>query len=122
MTELELAQAYFDAWNAQDADAIVATFCDAGTYTDPTTNGTLSGPAIGAYAKGLWDAFPDLSFEIRSLAETAANLSPDKTVLLPDKTAGCPLADMITAKDLAELKSKHPDALVVSYVSTWAGM
>lgn len=73
MTELELAQAYFDAWNAQDADAIVATFCDAGTYTDPTTNGTLSGPAIGAYAKGLWDAFPDLSFEIRSLAETAAN-------------------------------------------------
>jgi len=52
------------------------------------------------------------------MAETAAILSPDKTVLLPDKTAGCPLANMITAEDLAKLKSKHPDALVVSYVNS----
>ncbi|MBN1126026.1 MAG: quinolinate synthase NadA [Sedimentisphaerales bacterium] len=52
------------------------------------------------------------------MAETAAILSPDKTVLLPEKTAGCPLADMITAEELAKLKSKHPDALVVSYVNS----
>ena len=54
------------------------------------------------------------------MAETAAILSPDKTVLLPDKTAGCPLADMITAKQLRELKDKYPDALVVCYVNSSA--
>lgn len=54
------------------------------------------------------------------MAETASILSPDKTVLLPDKTAGCPMADMITAKQLGELKGKYPDAVVVSYVNSSA--
>jgi quinolinate synthase len=52
------------------------------------------------------------------MAETAAILSPDKTVLLPDKFAGCPLADMITAEQLRQLKNKHPDAFVVCYVNS----
>jgi quinolinate synthase len=52
------------------------------------------------------------------MAETAAILSPQKTVLLPDKTAGCPMADMITAKQLSELKKKYPDAVVVCYVNS----
>jgi steroid delta-isomerase-like uncharacterized protein len=69
MKPLELAEAYFAAWNARDADAILATFGPAGTYTDPTTNGPLSGPAIAAYARGLWDAFPELEFEKRAVAE-----------------------------------------------------
>jgi quinolinate synthase len=54
------------------------------------------------------------------MAETAAILSPQKTVLLPDKSAGCPMADMITAEQLNELKQKHPDALVVCYVNSSA--
>ncbi len=54
------------------------------------------------------------------MAETAAILSPDKTVLLPDKNAGCPMADMITAEQLTEAKEKHPDALVVCYVNSTA--
>jgi quinolinate synthase len=54
------------------------------------------------------------------MAETAAILSPDKTILLPDKHAGCPMADMITAEQLLELKQKHPDALVVCYVNSSA--
>jgi quinolinate synthase len=57
---------------------------------------------------------------VKFMAETAAILSPDKTVLLPDKNAGCPLADMITAQQLQELKSKHPGALVVCYVNSSA--
>jgi quinolinate synthase len=57
---------------------------------------------------------------VKFMAETAAILSPGKTVLLPDKHAGCPLADMITAKQLKELKSKHPEALVVCYVNSSA--
>jgi quinolinate synthase len=52
------------------------------------------------------------------MAETAAILSPRKTVLLPDIHAGCPMADMITAGQLETLKSQHPDALVVCYVNS----
>lgn len=52
------------------------------------------------------------------MAETASILSPNKTVLLPDKNAGCPMADMITAKQLEELKQKYPDAVVVCYVNS----
>jgi quinolinate synthase len=54
------------------------------------------------------------------MAETAAVLSPDKTVLLPDNSAGCPMADMITADQLRELKTEHPEALVVCYVNSTA--
>ncbi|MHC4230819.1 MAG: quinolinate synthase NadA [Planctomycetota bacterium] len=57
---------------------------------------------------------------VRFMAETAAILSPQKTVLLPDKFAGCPLADMITARQLRRLKGKHPEALVVCYVNSSA--
>lgn len=54
------------------------------------------------------------------MAETAAILSPKKTVLMPDPSAGCPMADMITAEQLRQLKAKHPDALVVCYVNSSA--
>ena len=54
------------------------------------------------------------------MAETAAILSPEKTVLLPDKMAGCPMADMINAEQLQKLKTEHPDALVVCYVNSTA--
>ncbi|RKY08260.1 MAG: quinolinate synthase [Planctomycetota bacterium] len=54
------------------------------------------------------------------MAETAAILSPHKTVLLPDKHAGCPMADMINARQLRELKDQHPEALVVCYVNSTA--
>jgi quinolinate synthase len=57
---------------------------------------------------------------VRFMAETAAILCPGKTVLLPDKSAGCPLADMITAEQLRQLKQKNPDALVVCYVNSSA--
>ena len=55
---------------------------------------------------------------VEFMAETAAILSPEKTVLLPDRFAGCPLADMITAQQLRRLKRKHPNALVVCYVNS----
>jgi quinolinate synthase len=54
------------------------------------------------------------------MAETAAILSPEKTVLLPDKSADCPMADMITAKQLSELKKKYPGSVVVCYVNSSA--
>ena len=57
---------------------------------------------------------------VRFMAETAAILSPAKTVLLPDPKAGCPMADMITAEQLRRLKKQHPKALVVCYVNSSA--
>ena len=69
MTYVDRARQYFDAWNARDADAIVRTFADGGTYCDPTTD-AISGDAIGENARRLWSAFPDLAFDIVSMAES----------------------------------------------------
>ena len=57
---------------------------------------------------------------VHFMAETAKILNPDKMVLLPDSNAGCPMADMITADQLRELKKKHPGAVVICYVNSTA--
>jgi quinolinate synthase len=57
---------------------------------------------------------------VRFMAETAAVLARDKTVLHPEPRAGCPLADMITAQELRALKGAHAGAPVVAYVNTSA--
>ena len=57
---------------------------------------------------------------VHFMAETAYILSPEKTVLLPDINAGCPMANMITADQLRELKKQRPGATVVAYVNTSA--
>ncbi len=57
---------------------------------------------------------------VHFMAETAKILSPGKRVLIPDATAGCSLADTITADQLRAWKAEHPDAVVVSYVNTTA--
>jgi quinolinate synthase len=57
---------------------------------------------------------------VHFMAETAAVLSPNKIVLLPDLAAGCSLAATIDARQLREWKAEHPGAVVVSYVNTSA--
>jgi len=57
---------------------------------------------------------------VHFMAETAAILSPTKTVLLPDLAAGCSLASTINAEQLRQWKAEHPGAVVVAYVNTTA--
>ena len=57
---------------------------------------------------------------VRFMAETAKIISPQKKVLLAEVGAGCPMAEMITADELRELKAKHPNYKVVTYVNSTA--
>src|SRR5574337_885683 len=59
---------------------------------------------------------------VHFMAESAAILSPDKTVILPRLDAGCPMADMITPEDLIKEKAKRPGVPVVAYVNTSAAV
>ena len=59
---------------------------------------------------------------VHFMAESAAILSPDKTVLLPRPDAGCPMADMVDANGLRELKARHPGVPVVTYVNSTAAV
>src|SRR5438045_6212489 len=56
------------------------------------------------------------------MAETAEILNMERTVLIPDETAGCSLADSITVEQLRAWKAEHPGAVVVSYVNTTAAV
>jgi len=59
---------------------------------------------------------------VHFMAETAKLLNPDRPVLEPDPNAGCPMADMITPRELAEAKRRHPEAAVVTYVNSSAAV
>jgi len=57
---------------------------------------------------------------VHFMAETAAILSPEKTVLIPEIDAGCPMADMIDGGEMREWKKQYPGRKVVCYVNTTA--
>lgn len=70
MSDLDVVQNYFDAWNSRNPEAVAAALGASGTYEDPTTGGRLMGPAMAEYASRLLTAFPDLSFEVKSISLT----------------------------------------------------
>ncbi len=57
---------------------------------------------------------------VNFMAETAAIISPEKKVLIPDLEAGCSLSDSITVDELRNWKKQHPGSIVVGYVNTTA--
>lgn len=59
---------------------------------------------------------------VHFMAESAKILSPDKTVLLPEINAGCPMADMVEAPDLRRWKEDHPGVAVVCYINSSAAV
>lgn len=59
---------------------------------------------------------------VKFMAESAKTVAPDKTVLIPEINAGCPMADMADLESLRDFKAEHPDAAVVSYVNSSAAV
>lgn len=59
---------------------------------------------------------------VHFMAESASILSPRKKVILPEPTAGCPMADMVTENDVIGLRKQHPGALVVTYINSTAAV
>ncbi len=57
---------------------------------------------------------------VHFMGESAKILAPDKTVLIPDERAGCPMADMVHVEGLRKLKQQHPHAKVVTYINSSA--
>ena len=56
------------------------------------------------------------------MAETAAILNPDKTVLLHRADATCPMADMITAEDVRAIRERFPNVPIITYVNSTAAV
>ncbi|UHA75311.1 quinolinate synthase NadA [Paenibacillus sp. 481] len=57
---------------------------------------------------------------VHFMGESAKILAPNKTVLIPDERAGCPMADMVSVEGLRKLKAQHPNAKVVTYINSSA--
>jgi steroid delta-isomerase-like uncharacterized protein len=93
MNAIKVVKRYFDAWNRHDADAVVALFAEGGTYSNPVAGQGLTGQAIADFAKGIFTAYPDASFEIVSIGDTGGGLVA--TQWLARATNSGPLADDI---------------------------
>ena len=83
----------------------------------------FTGDSLGlSQQAAMTDADVILFCGVHFMAETAKIICPDKTVLLPDPHAGCPMANMVTPRELAEAQARHPDAVVVCYVNSTAAI
>ena len=71
LSDTEIVQVYFDAWNDHNTKAILETFTEDGIYSDPVGGKNLSGQVYSDYAASLFSAFPDLKLEL--IANTVAS-------------------------------------------------
>lgn len=104
---------------ADERDAVVL----AHNYQRPEVQGVADfvGDSLGLSRQAASSVRSAIVFAgVHFMAETAKILSPDKTVVLAEPAAGCPMADMITAKELAEWKARFPGVPVVTYVNSSA--
>jgi steroid delta-isomerase-like uncharacterized protein len=111
MDAVAIAERYFEAWNRRDPEGIVASFAEGGTYRDPSVPDGLKGAAIGAYARGLFESFPDLSFDVFGVAPTGergvvaqwvmrgTNSAPMLGLPPTGKTIALPGADVLTVRE-----------------------
>jgi quinolinate synthase len=78
--------------------------------------------AMAREAASVRDADVIVLCGVRFMAETAKLLNPARRVLMPDPNAGCPMADMVSPRELADARRRHPDAAVVCYVNSSAAV
>ncbi len=120
MTTLELTTLHEEVRAlAQERDAVIL----AHNYQRPEVQDVADyvGDSLGLSRQAAATGAETIVFcGVHFMAETAAILSPDKTVLLPDLGAGCSLAASISGDELRAWKAEHPGAVVVSYVNTTA--
>jgi steroid delta-isomerase-like uncharacterized protein len=86
MADLEAVRAYLQGWVDRDMAAIHASLTDDGTYEDPSTGGPIAGEALTGYVTGLWAAFPDLTFEVESLAATGPDTAAAQWAMIGTNT------------------------------------
>ena len=87
---MEALDRYFDAWNSHDSAAVVAALTDGGTYEDPTTGGPLTGDALAASVDSVYRAFPDVRFEIVSVAATGDDSAAAQWRMIGTNTGSLP--------------------------------
>jgi len=81
---------YFAAWNDHDPGAVVQSLTDGGSYQDPTTGGPLTGDAIARSVATLVSGFPDLHFDLVSVAATGAATAAAQWVMRGTNTGAMP--------------------------------
>ena len=81
---------YFAAWNAHDADGVVAALTVGGIYEDPTTGGPIEGDALAASVGTLVTGFPDIRFEVLGVAATGATTAAAQWVMHGTNTGPMP--------------------------------
>ncbi|HJP38718.1 MAG TPA: quinolinate synthase NadA [Gammaproteobacteria bacterium] len=83
--------------------------------------GDITGDSLALAQQGAKvDADVIVMCGVKFMAETAKILSPEKTVLLPDLSAGCSLAESVSGADIRKLKEQYPGVPVVTYVNAYA--
>ncbi len=95
---------WFDAWNARDADAVVALMADRGAFTEPATDGPVRGEALAARVLSMVAQFPDLSFDLLVESVIAPNTAMAEWLLRgTDATLGRAVAvpgiDVVVVRD-----------------------
>ena len=91
---------YFAAWNDHDADAVVRSLVEGGTYEDPTTGGPLNGAALSESVALLLVGFPDIHFDLVSVAPTSDTTAAAQWVMRGTNTGPMP-AGPATGQSLA---------------------
>ena len=116
---------YFGAWNDHDPDAVVGSLAEGGSYEDPTTGGPLTGDALAANVATLLTGFPDLHFDLVSVAATSDTAAAAQWLMRGTNTGpmpACPATGQTIALPGADFIDYDPGAgriaKVVGYFDT----
>ena len=91
MSMADALDRYFAAWNDHDAQAVVRSLADGGSYEDPTTGGPLTGDALAANVATLLAGFPDVHFDLVSVAHTGDTTAAAQWLMRGTSTGPGPL-------------------------------